>query len=90
MLRKSLVVALGFLGLFLAGTIAGTQSASAHYACGPWNNWCGPKFGAYPGYHFGWYGHSYKKWGHTYSHKHWSKGKGKHHAHNGKHGKKYR
>jgi hypothetical protein len=54
MLRKSLVVALGFLGLFLAGTIAGTQSASAHYACGPWNNWCGPKFWAYPGYHFGW------------------------------------
>ena len=46
--------------------------------------------GGYPGYHFGWYGHSYKKWGHTYSHRHWSKGKGKHHAHRGKHGKKYR
>lgn len=87
MLRKSLVVALGFVGLLIAGTAAGTQPASAHYACGPWNNWCGPKFWAYPGYGFGWYAHGYKKWDKHYSRKHWSKGK--HHAYKGKKWKKH-
>jgi hypothetical protein len=54
MLRKSLIVTLGFLGALLVGTAAGTVPASAHYACGPWNNWCAPKYWFHPGYHFGW------------------------------------
>jgi hypothetical protein len=33
MLQKSLIVTLGFLGLFLAGTAAGTAPASAGYSC---------------------------------------------------------
>jgi hypothetical protein len=69
MLRKSLIVALGFLGLVLAGTAAGTQPASAGYSCGPWNNWCGPRLWAYPGYSFGWFGHGHKHWNKSYSHR---------------------
>jgi hypothetical protein len=86
MLRKSLFVALGFLGLLAAGTVAGTQPASAHYGCGPWNNWCA-KHWYYPGYRYGWYGHSHKKWGNHYKYrnKHHS-----HHGHNGKNWRKYR
>lgn len=87
MSRKSLVVTLGFLGLLLAGTVAGTQPASAYYGCGPWNNWCAKSW-FYPRYHYGWYGHSYKKWGNShykYRNKHHS-----HHGHNGKNWKKYR
>jgi hypothetical protein len=87
MLRKSLIVSFGFLGALLLGTTAGTAPASAHYACGPWNNWCGPKYWSYPGYHFGWYGRHANKWGKSHSYKHWNKGK--HHAHKGKHGKKH-
>ena len=87
MLRKSLIVSFGFLGVLLLGTAAGTAPASAHYACGPWNNWCGPKYWSYPGYHFDWYGRHANKWGKSHSYKHWNKGK--HHAHKGKHGKKH-
>jgi len=86
MLRKSLIVTLGFLGLFLAGTAAGTVPASAGYACGPWNNWCRPvcapwngwcsAFFLYPRYSYGWYGHGghhgHHNWGKSYSHKNWS------------------
>ena len=76
MLRKTLIVTLGFLGLFLAGTAAGTAPASAGYACGPWNNWCRPVCGPwngwcgayflYPGWGYGWHGHHghYGDYGH--------------------------
>ena len=74
MLRKSLIVSFGFLGALLLGTAAGTAPASAHYACGPWNNWCGPKYWSYPGYRYGWYGHHYKKRGHAH-YKYWNNGK---------------
>ena len=87
MLRKSLIVALGFLGVLLVGTAAGRGPASAGYACGPWNKWCATKFWAYPGYHYGWYGHGHKKWGKSHAYKHWNKGKN--HSHKGKHWKKY-
>ena len=53
MLRRSLIVTFGFLGALLIGTAAGTAPASAGYACGPWNGWCGPKLWIYPGYSFG-------------------------------------
>jgi len=91
MLRKSLIATLGFLGLFLAGTAAGTAPASAGYACGPWNNWCQPVCGPWNGWcarffvspGYGWYG-GYGK--HRYSNQHWNnnwngnwnKGNGKH------------
>ena len=94
MLRKSLIVTLGFLGLFLAGTAAGTASASAGYSCGPWNNWCRPvcapwngwcsAFFRYPRYSWDGHGghHGHHNWGKSYSHKNWNggwnKGKGKH------------
>ena len=79
MLRKSLIVTLGFLGLFLAGTASGTAPASAGYACGPWNNWCRPVCGPwngwcrayylYPGWGYGWYGHhGHNNWGRSYHH----------------------
>ncbi|MBC8012833.1 MAG: hypothetical protein H7X74_01910 [Methyloceanibacter sp.] len=105
MLRKSLIVTLGFLGLFLAGTAAGTAPASAGYSCGPWNNWCrsvcGPwngwcaNFFVSPGY--SWHGGHGK---HRYSNQHWNNnnwngkkaykgGKGKNHAHSNN-WKKYR
>jgi hypothetical protein len=92
MLRKSLIVALGFLGLVLAGTAAGTQPASAGYSCGPWNNWCGPRLWAYPGYSFGWFRHGHKHWNKSYSHRHWNKGQGRNHhqAYKHKGGKHYR
>ena len=88
MLRKSLIVTLGFLGLFLAGTASGTAPASAGYACGPWNGWCRAYF-LYPGWDwgYGWYGHrghhgdyghhghhGHNNWGHSYSHKNWNGG----------------
>jgi len=94
MLRKSLIVTLGFLGLFLAGTAAGTAPASAGYSCGPWNNWCRPvcapwngwcsAFFRYPRYSWDGHGghHGHHNWGKSYSHKNWNggwnKGKGKH------------
>jgi hypothetical protein len=68
MLRRSLIVTFGFLGALLIGTAAGTAPASAGYACGPWNGWCGPKLWIYPGYSFGWYGH-----GHNHGHDKWGK-----------------
>ena len=88
MLRKSLIVTLGFLGLFLAGTAAGTAPASAGYSCGPWNNSCRPvcapwngwcsAFFRYPRYSYGWDGHGghhgHHNWGKSYSHKNWNGG----------------
>jgi hypothetical protein len=47
MVRKSLFVALGFIGVLAAGTAATPSSAAAGYACGPWNNWCAPRCGAW-------------------------------------------
>ena len=88
MLRKSLIVSFGFLGALLVGTAAGTAPASAHYRCGSWNGWCASKYWVYPGYRYGWYGHSYKKWGHSH-YKSWNKGKGKgHYANKGRNWKK--
>jgi hypothetical protein len=74
MLRKSLIVALGFLGLFIAGTAVGVAPAAAGYTCGPWNGWCGRAFWAYPGWGYGWYGyhrrhHDRDDWRRFYSHK---------------------
>lgn len=69
MFRKSVIVALGFLGLFLAGTAAGTAPASAHYACGPWNGWCGRVYWLYPGWGYGWYGYNYRNWGRSYGYR---------------------
>ena len=53
MMRKSSIAALGFLGLFLAGSVAGATPASAGYACGPWNRYCGA-YWLYPGWGWGW------------------------------------
>lgn len=86
MLRKSLIGAVAVLGIALAGSVAGAQPASAGYACGPWNGWCGYYF-VYPGWGHGWYGNkghhnNYGKWNKSYGHKKWdndwNKGKGKH------------
>lgn len=58
MMRKSLIAALGFVGLVAAGTMASATPASAGYACGPWNGWC--SFYAKPSFGYGWYG-GYRK-----------------------------
>jgi hypothetical protein len=90
MIRKSMIVALGFLGLFALGTMASTTPASAGYACGPWNGWC-----SWYGQGHGWKGHGYPQWGHYGHNRHWGGdwhrgggkkayrggGKKKHHAH---------
>ena len=47
MVRKSLFVALGFVGVLAAGTAATASPAAAGYACGPWNGWCAPRCGAW-------------------------------------------
>jgi hypothetical protein len=47
MVRKSLLAALGFVGLLAAGTAATPTPAAAGYACGAWNNWCAPRCGAW-------------------------------------------
>jgi hypothetical protein len=72
MVRKSLVAALGFIGLVAAGTAGGSTPASAGYACGHWNNWCRPVCGPwngwcapyyrYPGFTFR-FGYSPPYWG---------------------------
>ena len=49
MLRKSLLVGLGFLGLVLAGATVGAKPAAAG-GCGPWNNWCQPSCGPWNGW----------------------------------------
>jgi hypothetical protein len=77
MLRKTLIVTLGFLGVLLAGTAAGSVPASAGYACGPWNAWCGRAFWLYPGWGHGRYGdhrrhHDRDDWRRFYSQKHWN------------------
>jgi hypothetical protein len=74
MLRKSLIVTFGFLGLLLAATAAGSAPAAAGYACGPWNGWCARAFWAYPGWANGWYGyqrrhHDRDDWRRFYSQK---------------------
>ena len=70
------------LGIALAGSVAGTQPASAGYACGPWNGWC--SYFRYPGWGWGWYGYKAaitQHWNKSYSHKNWdndwNKGNGK-------------
>ena len=97
MLRKTLIVTLGFLGLVAAGTVAGSQPASAGYACGPWNNWCRPVCGPwngwcsafflYPRYGYGWYGHG----GHHghYVYRHGGGHYGKWDGHRGHYGHNY-
>jgi hypothetical protein len=88
MLRKSLIITLGFLGLFLAGTASGSTPASAGYACGPWNAWCGRAW-LYPGW-----GHGYGKhhWRRSYNDNHWNRdwhgSKGKH-AHKNRNWRNY-
>ena len=75
MLRKTLIVTFGFLGLVAAGTVAGSQPASAGYACGPWNGWCSAFF-LYPRYSYGWYGHGghhgHNNWGRFHGHNNWN------------------
>ena len=96
MLRKTLIVTLGFLGLVAAGTAAGTAPASAGHGCGPWNNWCRPVCGPwngwcsafflYPRYSYGWYGygghHGHNNWGKSHGHNNWN---GDRHNGNGQH-----
>jgi len=84
MLRKSVIAALGFLGLFLVGTAVGTAPASAGYACGPWNNFCRPACGpwngwcgtyfVYPGWGSDWYGNNGGRhnWGNSHGHSNWN------------------
>ena len=61
MMRKSLIAALGLLGLVAATTMVGTTPASAGYSCGPWNGWCS----WYGNRGHGWKGHSHRHWGHN-------------------------
>ena len=101
MLRKTLIVTFGFLGLFLAGTAAGTAPASAGYGCGPWNNWCRPVCGPwngwcsafflYPRYSYGWYGHGGPHGHYAYRHGggHWDGHYGKWNGHRGHYGHNY-
>ena len=86
MIRRSLLLAFGFLGLLLVGTAAGTQPASAGYACGPWNNWCRPSCGPWNGWCSYWY-KPYYGWGHNYHYKrksygHWNGGYNSNGGHN--------
>lgn len=92
MMRKSLIAALGFMGLVAAGTMAGTAPASAGYYCGPWNNWCRPVCGywngwcagvyASPGFSWGYSNHRY--WGGSYGHRNWGNNSRRgHYAHKG-------
>jgi hypothetical protein len=88
MLRKSLFVTLGVLGLILAGSTVGSAPAQAGYKCGPWNAWCGRAW-LYPGWGQGYGKHHWRK---SYDHRRWDndrhRGKGKH-AYEGKRWKKY-
>jgi hypothetical protein len=59
MLRKSLIIGAGLLGVVAATSVASATPASAGYACGPWNGWCTFFSGGY-----GWYGPGY--WGRPY------------------------
>ncbi|HEX2447888.1 MAG TPA: hypothetical protein VHK26_06850 [Methyloceanibacter sp.] len=82
MLKKSLFGAVAVLGLVLAGSVAGSQPASAGYACGPWNGWCRYYY-LYPGWgwNYGWYGnkhHNWNKYGHKNWDNDWNHHKGKH------------
>ena len=87
MLRKTTIAALGFLGLFLAGTAAGTAPASAGYACGPWNNFCRPVCGPWNGWCAGYLLYPGWGWGGDWDggyggHRNWSNSNG----HNNWHG----
>jgi len=73
MLRKSLIGAVAVLGIALAGSVASAQPASAGYACGPWNGYCGYFF--YPGWgwNWGWYGNNHHhKWDENHGHNNWN------------------
>jgi hypothetical protein len=78
MTRKSLLVALGFLGVLIAGTAGASAPAAAHYNCGPWNNWCRPapacgpwnnwcRYYYRPGFSF-YFGYGKPYWGYGYNH----------------------
>ena len=69
MLRKSLIGAVAVLGIALAGSVASAQPASAGYACGPWNGYCG--YFLYPGWGWGWYGNNYHQNGIQAGHNNW-------------------
>jgi hypothetical protein len=78
MLRKSLIGAAAVLGIALAGSVASAQPASASYACGPWNGYCG--YFLYPGWgwNYGWYGNNHHhKWDEHHGNNNWNNGKGK-------------
>ncbi len=86
MMRKSLIAALGLLGLVAATTMVGTTPASAGYSCGPWNGWCswygkGPGWGYYGAPRY-WGGYGHRQWGgdrhRGYSKKYYKGGKKKH------------
>ena len=73
MLRKSLIGAVAVLGIALAGSVASAQPASAGYACGPWNGYCG--YFLYPGWgwNWGWYGNNHHhKWDENHGHNNWN------------------
>jgi hypothetical protein len=92
MLRKSLIGAVAVLGLVVAGSVAGSQPASAGYSyCGYWNGYCRSYF-IYPGWSYGWYGHKGHHWKKSYSHRNWNKGNANknYHAYKGRKGKHYR
>ena len=97
MLRKSLIGAVAVLGIALAGSVASAQPASAGYACGPWNGYCG--YFLYPGWGWGWYGHNNhhngNHWKKSYGHNNWNgngnwnKGNGKNQAYKNGNWNKY-
>jgi len=86
MMKKSVLAALGALGVVMAGAVATSTPAAAYYgygwyprACGPWNGWCRyyyyrPGYSFYFGYgkpYWGHYGYNYGyKYGYKHGHKH--------------------
>ena len=73
MLRKSLIGAVAVLGIALAGSVASAQPASAGYACGPWNGYCG--YFLYPGWGWNWGGYGnnhHHKWDENHGHNNWN------------------
>jgi hypothetical protein len=72
MLRKSLIGAAAVLGIALAGSVASSQPASAGYACGPWNGYCGYFYPGW-GWNWGWYGNNHHhKWDEHHGHNKWT------------------
>jgi hypothetical protein len=93
MVRKSLLAALGFIGLVAAGTAGGSAPALAG-GCGAWNNWCRPVCGPwngwcaayyrYPGFSFN-FGYGPRYWGgygnrYAYRHGNYGNWNGNHHG----------